>query len=466
MKRRQKTDSLVLFFCIFFGVNVAAQTKTEGYKIDYRVYLSGSDSTTAELQDAMVFWNETEPFNRAYVTTKKIRVEQNGRMPYVQIVNFIDNTSFKYWSQTDSTKIVQEKNALKPQISFDPFSEEPYVDAMTLTLTDNTQVIAGYPCSLARFSFGKDVEFLVWYVKDLPRLFFGKHDFLKKIPGLPLKITASTKEADFEFGIMATSVEKLKIDTSLFDAPENDVQPTDISANADLNNLSYPDLIPVLKDGLFGYCDRDLNMIIEPQFYRAEFFETDFSFQMNNVNNPNIVRFGTDDYAWVEIGDNKRYRIDRKGNMMYPYDEDDFKTDATFISLAESEGFKVTGVDKTTLFQIINDTLTVVDSTFFDVTRIDTLKPKNLGGKADMLIICYPHKKDLPLGFFRDEKTQLQGLKNLNTGQVVVEPKYTMLDPFFNQSMKLKWYPMLRAYSPVVNSSFYIGLDGKEYIIE
>jgi len=445
---------------------VAVQSKAEGYKIDYRVYLSGSDSATAELQGAMVFWDEIKPFIRAYVTTEKIRVEQNGTQPYVQIVNFTDSTSFRYWTQVDSTKTVQLKEATEPQLSFDPFSEEPYVDAMTLTLTDSTQIIAGYPCTLARLYFGKDVEFQIWYVKNLPRLYFGKDDFLKKIPGLPLKITANTKKNNFGFGIMATSVEKLKIDTSLFDLPEEPPISTDASDNAYLESLPYPDLIPVSEGGWVGYCDRDMKVIIEPQFYQAEFFETDFSFQITNVNNPDIVQFGTDDYAWVVTRDEKRYRIDKKGNLAYHYNKGDFKSDAPFISLDESAGFKVTGIDKTTLFQIMNDSLSIVAPAFYAITKIDTLPPKGTNsGLPDMLIRCYLSRESLPLSTFRDEKTQLEGLKHWDTGQIVIEPKYTMIDPLFNRSLKPAWYPLFRAFSPSENTSFYVGLNGTEYII-
>lgn len=445
---------------------VAAQSQSEGYKIDYRVYLSGSDSATAELQGAMVLWDEIKPFIRAYVTTEKIRVD-NYRPSWTQIVNVADGACFRYWTEIDSTKTVRLKDATEPQLSFDPFSEEPFVDAMELTLTDDTQTIAGYPCNLARFAFGKDMEFLVWYVKDLPKLFFGKHDFLKKIPGLPLKITVSTKETDFEFGIMATSVEKQKIDPSLFDLPEEAPKLTDVPDSAYHESLPYPDLIPVSDGALKGYCDRDMNVIIEPQFYQAEFFETDFSFQITNVNNPDIVRFGTDDYAWVVTMDEKRYRIDKKGNLVYHYNEADFKSEAPFISLDESDGFKVTGVDKTTLFQIMNDTLSIVDPAFYTITKIDTLSPKGTNsGLPDMLIRCYPSRESLPLTTFRDEKTQLEGLKHWDTGQIVIEPKYTMIDPLFNRNLKPTWYPLFRAYSPSeTNTSFYVGLDGTEYII-
>src|SRR5690606_4945490 len=146
----------------------------------------------------------------------------------------------RYWMQVDSTKTVQLKKATEPQLSFDPFSEEPFVDSMRVILTDESQTIAGYTCSLARLYIGTDIELLIWYVKDLPRLYFGKDDFLKEVPGLPLKITVRYKEHDFKFGIVATIVEKQKIDPSLFDLPEEAPKSTDVPDNAYLESLPYP----------------------------------------------------------------------------------------------------------------------------------------------------------------------------------------------------------------------------------
>lgn len=445
---------------------VAAQSKNEGYKIDYRVHLSGSDSATAELREAVAVWNKNGPYTSAFVTKEKIRVDNYSYPSWTQIVNVADGACFRYWTEIDSTKIIRLKDATEPQLSFYPFSEEPFVDSMRVILTDESQTIAGYTCSLARLYIGTDIELLIWYVKDLPRLYFGKDDFLKEVPGLPLKITVRYKEHDFKFGIVATIVEKQKIDPSLFDLPEEAPKSTDVPDNAYLESLPYPDLIPVHQHGWVGYCDRDMNVIIEPQFYQAEFFETDFSFQITNVNNPDIVQFGTDDYAWVVTMDEKRYRIDKKGNLAYHYNEADFKSDAPFISLDESDGFKVTGIDKTTLFQIINDSLSIVDPAFYAITKIDTLPPKGTSsGMPDMLIRCYLSRESVPLSIFRDEKTQLEGLKHWDTGQIVIEPKYTMIDPLFNRNLKSAWYPLFRAFSPSENTSFYVGLDGTEYII-
>src|SRR5690606_39040015 len=101
---------------------------------------------------AMVPWDEIKPFIRAYVTTEKIRVD-NYRPSWTQIVDVADGVCFRYWTEVDSTKAVRLKEATEPQLSFDPFSEEPFVDAMTLTLTDDTQTIAGYLCKLAWFAF-------------------------------------------------------------------------------------------------------------------------------------------------------------------------------------------------------------------------------------------------------------------------------------------------------------------------
>lgn len=297
-----------------------------------------------------------------------------------------------------------------------------------------------------------------------------QRDFLNKVRVIPLN-GGMTRMQNKDHGpdMMAGSDSALP-DTAdvLIHLPEagKGAALTKDAAHRFMDQLTYPELIPVVKNGLFGYCDRDLNIKIDSQFEQAGFFETDFSFQICNVTHPEIVQFGTDDYAWVETLDNKRCRIDKHGNVVYHYKESDFISDAPFISLYESEDFKVTGVDRATLLQIINGSATIDDPVFFNKTGIDTLQQKGTGtAPAGMLIICFTHRDVLPLSYFRDEKTQLQGIKNRNTGKILIEAKYTMLDKQFDDDIKLNWYPLLLAYSPDDNRKFYVGLDGKEYII-
>ncbi len=237
--------------------------------------------------------------------------------------------------------------------------------------------------------------------------------------------------------------------------------------NTDSVTLPYPDLIPVLKNGLFGYCDKDLNVKIEPQYYQAGFFETDFTFQAWNVNNPDIIRFGSAKYAWVEDGTH-RYRIDKKGNIVYQYKASDFKSVSKTISLDENENLKITDIDTTTLFQTVNDSLTALDVAFPDKTQLDILKKQfEKNPNAGISIIIYQDRKDIPITWFKDEEQQLQGVRNINTGQIVIEAKYTMLDLLFNDNAKQQWYPLLKVFSsgPKI-SSFYVGLNGVEYIID
>ncbi|SEH95784.1 WG containing repeat-containing protein [Paenimyroides aquimaris] len=87
------------------------------------------------------------------------------------------------------------------------------------------------------------------------------------------------------------------------------------------DGLPYPDLIPILENGLYGYCDKDKNIIIEPQFEGAAFFGEDLDFL--DIKVPKKKIFGSSAYATV-WQDGQRMRIDKKGNVVYQYNPDDF----------------------------------------------------------------------------------------------------------------------------------------------
>ncbi|QRY56562.1 hypothetical protein [Sphingobacterium siyangense] len=55
--------------------------------------------------------------------------------------------------------------------------------------------------------------------------------------------------------------------------------PTHAQDKLALTDLVYPDLIPTLmQNGLFGYCDKSLNVKIKALFEKAELFEADYNF--------------------------------------------------------------------------------------------------------------------------------------------------------------------------------------------
>ena len=214
MEPQQITASLILIFCMFTCINVAAQ-KTEAYKIEYGVVLSHTS-----LQDT--FANDRKSMITAYVNQKQIHVDERGYSPYVQISDLTDSISFKYFTDLDSSKLALRVPLVMPKLSIDPFSEEQDLwdsSQMALILSDETTIVSGYECHLARFSLGKSNEVLVWYVKGLPQLFWADYDYLQRVPGLPLKITTNDKESNFSIGIAALSVEKTQVDVSLFKVP-------------------------------------------------------------------------------------------------------------------------------------------------------------------------------------------------------------------------------------------------------
>lgn len=227
--------------------------------------------------------------------------------------------------------------------------------------------------------------------------------------------------------------------------------------------FTYPDLIPVLKGGVFGYCDSNFNMVIAPEYYQADFFQVDLAFQVYNVKDPEIVKYGRADYAWVETGDNQRYRIDKAGNRVYHYKASDFKEHANYIELNTYEGFTITGLDSTTLVQLVNGNQRVDDTTF----ALFQTKLKAIAHPEDGLFIrCFPATRAfLPYTYFRDPQTQLEGIKDGDTGAIIIPAKYTMLTKLFGDSMQYTWFPFYWAVSAAENASYYVGLDGKEYIV-
>lgn len=99
------------------------------------------------------------------------------------------------------------------------------------------------------------------------------------------------------------------------------------------DSLSYPDLIPIVENGLYGYCDKDKKVIIEPQFEGGTFFGEDLDFY--DIKDPKKKIFGSSTYATV-WQDGQRMRIDTKGNVVYRYNPDDFNEIRPKESINES----------------------------------------------------------------------------------------------------------------------------------
>ncbi|MGB6083389.1 hypothetical protein [Moheibacter sp.] len=181
--------------------------------------------------------------------------------------------------------------------------------------------------------------------------------------------------------------------------------------NAQENNnpeeLKYPDLIPVLQDGLYGYCDKDLNIMIEVQFERASLFSQDFDFM--DIKDPAKKMYESSDYATV-YQEGEKLRIDKNGKVVYKYNDDDF----------------------------------------------NEIRPKEIVGYLP---------KEQPFEKFLDEKSQLWGVRNPITGENILPAKYSIIWKEYYVRFQTPQYPLVLVETYEDKGSFFVGLNGTEYII-
>lgn len=170
------------------------------------------------------------------------------------------------------------------------------------------------------------------------------------------------------------------------------------------NSLSYPDLIPILENGLYGYCDKDKKVIIEPQFKWATFFEEDLDF--HDIKNPKNKIFGSNAYATV-WQDGQRMRIDKKGNVVYRYNPDDF----------------------------------------------NEIRPKESINAS----IKQSYEK------FQDDRTLLWGVRDIATGEVLIPTRYPIIVEELYSYFHVPQYPLILVSPASGEKKFYVGLNGNEY---
>ncbi|MDR2272092.1 MAG: hypothetical protein LBF27_14395 [Sphingobacterium sp.] len=231
-------------------------------------------------------------------------------------------------------------------------------------------------------------------------------------------------------------------------------------------NLPYPELIPVLvNDSLYGYCDSELELHLLPVYESAELFEEDFNFQIFHVNKPEIVKYGSAEYAWVKRH-GERYRINKKGELVYKYDKADFKTGETIVQLFKnSTTHTIDKVDDTTLFQHIknNQTGQIV---FPDDQSIQEFKEKNKTFiEEGIRLVYYPKSPEIPYTYFSNEQTLLQGIKNKETGEILLKARYANIEECYNKPLRVHQYPLFIAYRGDLDKYIYVGLNGKEYVL-
>ncbi|PUV24941.1 hypothetical protein [Sphingobacterium athyrii] len=233
-----------------------------------------------------------------------------------------------------------------------------------------------------------------------------------------------------------------------------------------INNLSYPDLIPVLvNDSLYGYCDSLLDIKLPPVYESAELFEEDFNFQIFHVNKPEIIKYGSAEYAWVQRN-GERYRINKHGDPVYKYDAADFKTGETLIQLFKnSTSHTINKVDDTTLFQQIKNNQTGQIAFPDDQSMADFKEKNKMFIDEGIRLIYYPKFTEIPCTYFSNEQTLLQGIKNKETGEILIKAKYASIEEYYNNPLRVHQYPLFVAYRGDLNKYIYVGLNGTEYVL-
>lgn len=232
-------------------------------------------------------------------------------------------------------------------------------------------------------------------------------------------------------------------------------------------DLAYPDLIPTLmQNSLYGYSDKSLNIQIKALFEKAELFEADYNFQLFHVNNAEIIKYGTADYAWV-LFNGERYRIDKKGTRVYKYNPTDFKTGETTIYLYKnSTVYHSDSIDQKTLFQHIRDNRNG-KQLFPDEQSIQEFRTKNKELiEEGVKLVFQPKRKEIPYIDFTSEHTLLKGIKNSETNQIVVKAKYANIEELYNNPLREQQYPLFIGYRGDLDKEIYVGLNGIEYYIK
>ncbi|MGE8293529.1 MAG: hypothetical protein ACN6ON_17685, partial [Sphingobacterium sp.] len=77
----------------------------------------------------------------------------------------------------------------------------------------------------------------------------------------------------------------------------------------------------------------------------------------------------------------------------------------------------------------------------------------------------YPKFTEMPYTYFSDEQTLLQGIKNKETGEVMIKAQYASIEEYYNNPLRVHQYPLLVAFSGDFNKYIYVGLNGTEYVL-
>src|SRR5690606_21706518 len=117
--------------------------------------------------------------------------------------------------------------------------------------------------------------------------------------------------------------------------------------------------------------------------------------------------FGSNAYASV-WQNGQKMRIDKKGNVVYRYNPEDFN---------------------------------------------------EIHPKESMI----PSQSRQPFEKFQDDKTKLWGIRNIDTGGILIQAQYPIIEEELYSYFHVPQYPLFLVSSLSGENKFYVGLNGKEY---
>ncbi|GAB3009587.1 hypothetical protein GCM10027051_08330 [Niabella terrae] len=177
--------------------------------------------------------------------------------------------------------------------------------------------------------------------------------------------------------------------------------------SANSYKLQYPALIPVLEAGHYGYCDPQGRVRITPQFDEVKFFERDYDFEVFTDNTKRS--WGGNTYAWVSRN-GERLRIDSTGKIVYTFQQQDFENAPPIVTVG-----------------------------------IPPIR--------------------LPIVPIRDSLTGLWGLRDTLSSDTLLPCRYTRIWEQYYDQRHAPQYPLVLVSTAKDGLPFFVGLNGKEYII-
>lgn len=172
------------------------------------------------MMKAMSSRKNSDPSLRSYVTARKLRVETNGFSPSIELG---DKTTGKAYVFTRNNKTAYRVQLARPKLMNLPPNDSLVVitaDNCEVSLLPDTCTIAGLHCKKAVVRVtplpGKQL-IQVWYAPELPALYWGEYNYLKKIPGCALAIQTETN--GMLAGIKAATVKKVQVEAASFELP-------------------------------------------------------------------------------------------------------------------------------------------------------------------------------------------------------------------------------------------------------